>query len=102
MGAFQAAAAGSAYMRLTLANAPTGNGVLVTCRASAIASGPSFPGFYRVEGPGVSGSFQDTGHPTVFSFVVPPGGAGPAQIKIRTDPDRISLWGFVDCTITQI
>jgi hypothetical protein len=90
------------YLRLTLANAPTGRGVLVTCRATSIAVGPHYPGYYHVEGPGVAASFEDNARPTTFTFVVPPGGSGPVEIKISTDADRIQLWGFHDCTITQI
>ncbi|SOX52888.1 hypothetical protein MAAFP003_1556 [Mycobacterium ahvazicum] len=90
------------YLRLTLAQAPTGRGVLVTCRATSIAVGPHYPGYYRVEGPGVAASFEDTARPTTFTFVVPAGGSGPVEIKIYTDADRIQLWAFYDCTITQM
>jgi len=90
------------FLRLSLVNAPAGNGVLVTCRASGISVGPSYPGYFRVEGPGVSASFENTGHPTTFAFMVPTSGAGPVEIKIHTDPDRIKLWAFHDCTIAQL
>ena len=88
--------------RITLAEAPAGGGNLVTCRAQGIAVGPSFPGWFNVEGPGVDTSFVDHGSPTTFTVFVPPGGAGPVEITIRTDADRIRLWALIDCTITQI
>ena len=90
------------FMRLTLAHPPTGNGALVTCRATSIAVGPHYPGYYRVEGPSIAASFEDNARPTTFMFVVPAGGSGPIEIKIHTDFDRIALWAFEDCTITQI
>jgi hypothetical protein len=102
VGTFYSDAEFPPFVRLTLANAPTGNGLLVTCRADGIAIGPTFPGLFRVEGPGVAASFEDTGNPTTFMFVVPAGGSGPVEIKIHTDPDRIRLWAFYDCTITQL
>jgi hypothetical protein len=102
VGTFSGNAEFQPYLRLTLANAPTGTGVLITCRATSIAVGPHYPGYYRVEGPGVAASFEDNARPTTFTFVVPAGGSGPVEIKIYTDPDRIQLWAFYDCTITQI
>ena len=102
IGTFSSNAEFSAYLRLTLPNPPAGSGALVTCRASGIAVGPSFPGFYRVEGPGVAASFEDIGNPTTFTVFVPAGGNGPVEIKVRTDPDRIRLWAFYDCAITQV
>jgi hypothetical protein len=102
VGTFSGNAEFQPYLRLTLANAPAGTGVLVTCRATSIAVGPHYPGYYRVEGPGVAASFEDNARPTTFTFVVPAGGSGPVEIKIYTDPDRIQLWAFYDCTITQI
>lgn len=74
--------------RLTLEHPPTGVGVLVTCRATSIAVGPHYPGYFRVEGPGVAASFEDNARPTTFTFVVPASGSGPVEIKVYTDPDR--------------
>jgi hypothetical protein len=102
IGTFTGNAQFPPYLRLTLEHPPTGRGVLVTCRATSIAVGPHYPGYYRVDGPGVAGSFEDNARPTTFTFAVPPGGKGPVEIKIYTDPDRIQLWAFHDCTITQI
>lgn len=102
VGTFSGNAQFEPYLRLTLANAPTGRGVLVTCRATSIAVGPHYPGYYHVAGPGVAASFEDNARPTTFTFIVPAGGSGPVEIKITTDADRIQLWGFHDCTITQI
>jgi hypothetical protein len=87
---------------VTLANAPTGGGNLLTCRVFAGSVGPNFPGFYHVEGPGVSASFTDSANIDTFSFVVPAGGAPQATITIHTDRDRIAAWVFHDCTITQL
>ncbi|WP_156772314.1 hypothetical protein [Mycobacterium sp. 1245805.9] len=102
IGTFSGTAQFPPYLRLTLEHPPTGRGLLVTCRATSIAVGPNFPGYYRVDGPGVAGSFEDNARPTTFTFAVPPGGSGPVEIKIHTDPDRIGLWAFHDCTITKI
>lgn len=102
IGTFSGNAEFAPYLRLTLEHPPTGAGVLVTCRATSIAVGPHYPGYFRVEGPGVAASFEDNARPTTFTFVVPSGGSGPVEIKIHTDPDRIQLWAFHDCTITQI
>ncbi|OBA59401.1 hypothetical protein A5647_17210 [Mycobacterium sp. 1100029.7] len=102
VGTFTGDAQFPPYLRLTLERAPTGRGLLVTCRATSIAVGPHYPGYYHVAGPGVAASFEDNARPTTFTFVVPAGGSGPVEIKISTDPDRIALWGFHDCTITQI
>ncbi|MEE6139937.1 hypothetical protein SKC41_26865 [Mycobacterium sp. 050128] len=102
VGTFSGNAEFQPYLRLTLAKAPTGAGVLVTCRATSIAVGPHYPGYYRVEGPGVAASFEDNARPTTFTFFVPAGGNGPVEIKIYTDPDRIQLWAFHDCTIAKI
>ena len=102
IGTFSGNAEFPPYLRLTLEHPPTGAGVLVTCRATSIAVGPHYPGYFRVEGPGVAASFEDNARPTTFTFVVPASGSGPVAIKVYTDPDRIQLWAFHDCTITQI
>jgi hypothetical protein len=88
-------------LRLILANPPEGFGVLVTFRVQDMLIGPTFPGFFRVEGPGLAASFEVNGNPTTFTFFVPAGGS-PVAFKIHTDPDRIRLWGFFDCRITQV
>lgn len=102
IGSFSGNTEFAPYLRLTLEHPPTGAGVLVTCRATSIAVGPHYPGYFHVEGPGLAANFEDNARPTTFTFVVPAGGSGPVEIKIHTDPDRIQLWAFHDCTITQI
>jgi hypothetical protein len=89
-------------LSITLANSPAGGGVLLTCRVFATSVGPNYPGYYHVEGPGVSASFTDMPNVFSFSFVVPPGAPAPATITIRTDRDRIWAWVFYECAITQL
>jgi hypothetical protein len=102
VGTFHVDPGSPAALRLTLADAPDGAGILVTVRAQGIAVGPNLPGYFVVEGPGVDSAFADSGTPTVFTFFVPPGGTGPLEFRITTEPDRIRLWAFLDCTISQV
>jgi len=102
IGAFHSDPDAPPSLRLTLAAASTGGGNLVTVRAQGIAVGPNFPGYFVVQGPGVAATFVDNGTPTTFTFLVPPGGTGPVDITITTEPDRIRLWAFLDCTITAL
>jgi hypothetical protein len=88
---------------ITLANAPTGGGNLLTCRLFAQSSGPNHPGYYHVTGPGVAATFtDDPGGIGTISFVVPAGGTPPITVTINTDRDRVACWIFYDCTITQL
>jgi hypothetical protein len=87
--------------KITLKYAPTGGGNLLTCRVFSVATGPTFPGYFHISGPGGVTSVQNNGGgETVLSYVVPPGGKGP--IEIRTDRNAISVWAFRDCVITQL
>ena len=88
---------------ITLADPPGGNGCLVTCRVHAAATGPRYPGFFYLNGPGGAVNIQSNGGgATILSYLVPAGTKSPVKIEIHTNWREISEWVFHDCVVTQL